>query len=259
MPVPPAAARELFGATLPRAEAYAFMLAGPGVERGLIGPAEAARIWDRHLINCGLVCELLAPYPAEAADAVADASRGPVPGRQRSDYLVDGQLADLGSGAGLPGIVLAILRPDLRVTLVEPMARRTAFLAECVAELGLRKVEIRRGRAEELAGEIAVDVVTSRAVARLNRLAELAAGIARPGGLVLAIKGASAETELAEAGPVLRRLGVSEAEVMTAGDELVANGLIDQPTTVVRFRTARSGRVGTGQSRPGASRRRPRR
>jgi len=228
------------------------MLAGPGVERGLVGPAEAGRIWDRHLINCGLVYELLAPCPAETVDAGEDASRGPVPGGQPSDRLVDGQLADLGSGAGLPGIVLAILRPDLRVTLVEPMARRTAFLAECVAELGLRNVEICRGRAEELTGEIGADVVTCRAVARLDRLAELAAGLARPGGLVLAIKGASAETELAGADPALRRLGVTEAEVVTAGDELVARGLIDQPTTVVRFRTARSGRVGTGHSRPGS-------
>jgi 16S rRNA (guanine527-N7)-methyltransferase len=248
----------LFGATLPQAEAYASLLAGPGIERGLIGPAEAGRIWDRHLINCGLVYELLASCPPETIDAGEDALRGPVSGGQPSDRLVDGQLADLGSGAGLPGIVLAILRPDLRVTLIEPMARRTVFLAECVAELGLRNVKLCSARAEELAGEVGVDVVTSRAVARLDRLAELATGLARPGGLVLGIKGASAKTELAGADPVLRRLGITEAEVVTAGDELVAKGLIDQPTTVVRFRTARSGRVVAGRSRGGAGQR-PRR
>ena len=158
---PPAAARELFAATLPQAEAYAALLAGPGVERGLIGPAEAGRIWERHLVNSGLIIELL-------------------PAASRS-------LADLGSGAGLPGVVLAILRPDLHVTLIEPMLRRTAFLGECVRILGLKNAEICRGRAEDVAGEIQADVVTSRAVARLDRLANLSAGIGRPGGLVLAI------------------------------------------------------------------------
>ena len=218
MPVPTRAAREVFGSKTPQAQAYANLLAGPGVERGLIGPAEAQRIWDRHLVNSALVAEFL---PGTEAEAFAQA---------RST-----RLADLGSGAGLPGIVLAILRPDMAVVLVEPMARRTAFLAECVRELGLRNVEICRARAEELAGKLGADIVTSRAVARLDRLAVLAAGVCRPGGLVLAIKGASARAELERARPVLKRLGVVDAEVVTAGTRL--GGLIEQLTTVIRFRT----------------------
>ena len=153
--------------TLPQAQAYAKLLAGPGVERGLIGPDEAERIWDRHLVNSGLVAELL-PGAGGGAEDMAEAR--PI------------RLADLGSGAGLPGIVLAILRPDVSVALVEPMARRTAFLAECAADLGLGNVEVHRARAEELAGKVGADVVTSRAVAPLNRLAVLAAALCRPGG-----------------------------------------------------------------------------
>src|SRR5215813_8951064 len=218
VPMPSKAARELFGSKMPQVQAYANLLAGPGVERGLIGPAEAERIWDRHLVNSGLVAEFL---PGARAEAGAETR------------LI--RLADLGSGAGLPGIVLAILRPDLSVVLVEPMARRTAFLAECVSALGLGNVEICRARAEELAGKLGADVVTSRAVAPLDRLAVLAAGLCRPGGLVLAIKGASAKAELERARPVLKRLGVVDAEVVTAGTRL--GGLIEQLTTVIRFRT----------------------
>jgi len=133
--------------------------------------------------------------------------------------------------------VLAILLPHIRVVLVEPMARRTAFLEECVGELGLGNVAVCRARAEDLVGEIWADVVTARAVASLDRLAVLASGLARPGGLVLAIKGATAAAELERAWPVLRRLGATGAEVVTAG-----NGLVDQPATVVRFRTKQAER-----------------
>lgn len=205
-PTPPEAARVVFGAALPTAEAYAAFLAGPGVERGVLGPAESERIWDRHLLNCGVVAELVPPVR---------------------------QLVDIGSGAGLPGLVLAMLLPDVEVVLVEAMARRTAFLAECVGALGLSNVDVRRGRAEEMAGRLKADVVTARAVARLDRLAALAAGVAKPGGVVLALKGASASQELADAAPVLQRLGASGAEVVTAGA-----GIVSQPTTVVRFRTS---------------------
>ncbi len=214
--MPPEAAHVVFGGALPTAEAYAELLAGPGVERGLIGPDEATRIWDRHLLNCGVVAELL-------------------PDR--------GLLADLGSGAGLPGLVLAMLRPQVEVVLVEPMARRTAFLAECVGALGLDNVRIERGRAEDLTGKMAADVVTARAVARLERLAPLAAGLARPGGQVLAIKGASAADEIAVAEPALRRLGATEVSIVSLGD-----GVLDQPTTVVRFVTRRQS---AGRRNPG--------
>src|SRR5579859_3858612 len=181
VPSPPPAAAQLFGSKLDQVLIYAQLLGSSGVERGLIGPAETARLWDRHLLNCGVVAELVPPTSEE--------------------------LADLGSGAGLPGMVLAILLPEVRVVLVEPMERRTAFLAECVAELGLSNVEILRARAEELAGEIQADVVTARAVASLDRLAVLAFGLARPGGLVHAIKGTTANKELESARPVLRKIG----------------------------------------------------
>jgi 16S rRNA (guanine527-N7)-methyltransferase len=199
-------ARLVFGAALPTAQAYAELLSGPGVERGLLGPAEAERIWDRHLLNCAVVAEL-------------------VPSAR--------ELVDIGSGAGLPGIVLAMLLPHVNVVLVESMARRTTFLAECVRILGLNNVDVRRGRAEDMTGRLAADVVTARAVARLDRLALLAAGVAKPGGLVLALKGAAVAEELAEAAPVLQRLGASGVKVVSAGA-----GVVTQPTTVVRFRTS---------------------
>ncbi len=217
MPAPPEVARLIFGAALPTVQAYAQLLVGPGVERGLIGPAETQRIWDRHLLNSAVVAELVPPI---------------------------GSLVDIGSGAGLPGVVLAMLLPEVHVILVEPMARRTTFLAECVRILGLSNVEVRRARAEELAGRLRADVVTARAVARLDRLAGLAAGVAKPGGLVLALKGATAAEELEEAGPVLRRLGVGKVEIVTAGA-----AVLSQPTTVVRFRTSRVGARQAGRSK----------
>jgi len=197
----------VFGPALATAQRYADLLAGPGVERGLIGPGEASRIWDRHLLNCAVVVELV---PATAV-----------------------RIADLGSGAGLPGIVLALMLPATEVVLVEAMERRTVFLAECVRALNLGNVTVRRSRAEDLAGQVAADVVTARAVAQLDRLAGLAAGLARPGGLVLAIKGARAAAEVVRARHALYQLGASAIEVVVAGA-----GIISPPTTVVRFRTA---------------------
>lgn len=200
------AAEALFGAALPQAIRYAEMLAGPGVERGLVGPAEAGRIWDRHLLNCAAIAAL-----APAA----------------------GSIADVGSGAGLPGIVLALLLPSARLTLVEPLARRVAFLHECAADLGLANVEVLRGRAEDLAGDLAADMVTARAVAPLARLAGLCAGLARPGGTVVALKGDAAAAELASAGPALAALGVTDARVAKVGS---ASG--PGAATVVMFTVA---------------------
>lgn len=197
------AAAEMFGDSLPRAEKYAALLTGVGVERGVVGPAEADRIWDRHLLNCGAVARLV---PARAL------------------------VVDLGSGAGLPGVVLAILMPGIKMTLLEPLARRVDFLEECVAVLGLTNVQVVRGRAEEYAGRLMADVVTSRAVAPLDRLAELSAGLARPGGRVLAIKGSAAEAELTKARPVLGRIGVTDARIVRVGR--VAESLA---ATVVTF------------------------
>jgi 16S rRNA (guanine527-N7)-methyltransferase len=205
-PVPaspvPASAASVFGTALPTAVTYAGILATRGVEQGLLGPREVPRLWDRHLLNCAVVAELIEPRP--------------------------GTLLDLGSGAGLPGLVLAMMLPGTAVTLLEPMERRCRFLAECVTELGLANVTVLRGRAEDVT--IRTDVVTVRAVAPLPRLAELAIAVVRPGGMVLAIKGRTAAEELRAAGPVLRRIGARGARVVRAGQ-----GKVDPATTVVRF------------------------
>ena len=248
VPPPPPVAREVFGSKLEQVQIYAELLASTAVERGLIGPAETRRLWDRHLLNSAVVAELFpdtavepAQSPRSFGQSAATAGTRPRQTASAGEELTAGtgaiELADLGSGAGLPGLVLAILLPHIRVVLVEPMARRTAFLEECVGELGLGNVAVCRARAEDLVGEIWADVVTARAVASLDRLAVLASGLARPGGLVLAIKGATAAAELERAWPVLRRLGATGAEVVTAG-----NGLVDQPATVVRFRTKQAER-----------------
>ncbi|MFD0683951.1 16S rRNA (guanine(527)-N(7))-methyltransferase RsmG [Actinomadura fibrosa] len=212
-------AREVFGDALPVAERYAAFLADAGVERGLIGPREADRLWDRHLINCAVV-----------AEAIPDGA----------------EVVDVGSGAGLPGVVLAIVRPDLKVTLLEPLLRRTTFLNECVDLLGLSNVEVRRGRAEEAAKDLSVDVVTARAVAPLDRLAGWALPLLRPGGELLALKGERAAAELAEAGPVLERFGVRTTELLQVG-----RGMVDPPTTLVRVVAGQdAGAVGRQQRAP---------
>jgi 16S rRNA (guanine527-N7)-methyltransferase len=198
----PASAASVFGPALPAAVTYAGILATRGVEQGLLGPREVPRLWDRHLLNCAVVAELIE--------------------RRR------GTLLDLGSGAGLPGLVLAMVLPDTAVILLEPMERRCRFLAECVTELGLANVSVLRGRAEDIT--LRTDVVTARAVAPLSRLAELAIGVAKPGGMVLAIKGRTAAEELKAAGPVLRRIGARDAQVVRAGQ-----GKVVPATTVVRF------------------------
>lgn len=200
---PPPGARDIFGSVFPLARRYADMLATDGIIRGLIGPREAARLWDRHLLNCAVVADLV-PRPAA--------------------------LLDIGSGAGLPGIVLGMLLPDVQVTLLEPMARRVEFLDECRAGLGLRNVTVWRGRAEEIRGQVRADVVTARAVAPLDRLAGLAMPLVRPGGMVLALKGQRAAAEADAAAPVLRRLGVSDVAVLRAGV-----GKISPAATVVRL------------------------
>jgi 16S rRNA (guanine527-N7)-methyltransferase len=186
------AAAPVFGEALAQVEAYAALLAGPGVERGLIGPRETPRLWERHLLNCAGVSEL----------------------------VEDGQVVlDLGSGAGLPGLVLAILRPEVQVVLVEPLLRRATFLTEAVEALGLRNTLVRRARAEDLHGTMLVDVVTARAVAPVDRLAGWALPLLHPGGRLLALKGSKAADELAAAGPALRRLGARSSRVVEVGSE----------------------------------------
>ncbi|MEV7971451.1 16S rRNA (guanine(527)-N(7))-methyltransferase RsmG [Sphaerisporangium sp. NPDC088356] len=203
LPDAPAVAREVFtGEAWPRAQAFAELLAGPGVVRGLLGPREIPRIWDRHLLNCAVV-----------AEAVPEGAH----------------LVDIGSGAGLPGIVLAIVRPDVRVTLLEPLLRRTTFLGECVEQLKLTNVEVVRGRAEELAGKQVFDVASARAVAPLDRLLAWSMPLLRKGGQLLAMKGERAAEELDAAARQLRSYGVETAELVTVG-----RGKVDPPATLVR-------------------------
>ncbi len=176
-PDPPAAAYEVFGDRLPLAVRYACLLAGSAVERGLIGPREPDRLWTRHLLNCAGAVSLL----------------------PRACSVVD-----VGSGAGLPGIVLALARPDLRITLVEPMQRRTVFLEECVTALALeRSVSVRRARVESLHGRLTADVVTARALAPLGQLISWCWPLVQRDGCLVAFKGATAAVELARNADVL--------------------------------------------------------
>lgn len=212
------AARTVFGELLPTAERYAELLSTDGVVRGLVGPREAGRIWERHLLNCAVVGELI---PTGSS------------------------VTDVGSGAGLPGLVLAIARPDLTVTLVEPMARRTTFLAEAVASLALgERVRVERCRAEEAVGRVpAADVVTARALARLDRLAGWCLPLAAVGGRVLALKGGTAGEEVAEHRAAVIGLGGGEPVIRRCGVDL-----IDPPTVVVEIARVRA-RSGRGHRR----------
>lgn len=199
-----AAAEEIFGDRLELALAYGRSLATDGVERGLIGPREVPRLWERHILNCAVLGELVDR---------------------------DATVVDIGSGAGLPGIPLAIARPDLRVTLVEPLLRRTKYLAEIVEELGLG-VSIVRGRAEQpgvLKEAGGADYVTSRAVAPLEKLAQWSLPLVHTGGQFIAIKGSSAQEEIDRSADTLRRLGAGLVEVVQCGGDLLPT-----PTTVVR-------------------------
>ncbi|MGH3345706.1 MAG: 16S rRNA (guanine(527)-N(7))-methyltransferase RsmG [Nocardioides sp.] len=196
----------MFGSDrLPLAERYAMLLAGAGTLRGLIGPREVPRLWERHLVNCAVLAELV---PANAS------------------------VCDVGSGAGLPGVVLAIARPDVRVTLVEPLLRRTSFLEDVVADLDLSGCEVRRERAEALHGVEQYDVVTSRAVAPLAKLLGWSMPLVAPGGALVAMKGSRASAEVADAADTLRRLGCAAPEVLELGAGEPAR--LDPPTTVVR-------------------------
>lgn len=212
----PAAATEVFGPRLDIAQRYAETLATVGVERGLLGPREVDRIWDRHLLNSVAVAELLEPGE---------------------------RVVDIGSGAGLPGIPLAIARPDLEVALLEPLLRRSEFLKEVVAELGLT-VEVVRGRAEEswvreqFGGR---DVAVSRAVAALDKLTKWSMPLLRPGGRMIALKGERAPEEVEEHRRGMAALNAVDVRVVTCGASYLR-----PPATVVVAQRATPSRRGSG-------------
>lgn len=200
---PPETAARVFGDRLRLAVRYAEWLADAGVVRGLIGPREVSRLWERHILNSAVVGEV-----------IGDGAR----------------VVDVGSGAGLPGIPLAIARPDLTIQLVEPLLRRVTFLNEVVDDLGLANVEVYRGRAEDRSVVDAVggaDVVTSRAVAPVGRLMGWSLPLAAVGGSVRALKGSSVGEELERDAAEIRQAGGSAGRVLTVGE-----GVLEQPTYV---------------------------
>ncbi|HEU0089814.1 MAG TPA: 16S rRNA (guanine(527)-N(7))-methyltransferase RsmG [Pseudonocardiaceae bacterium] len=202
----PAAARVVFGEQLEAAERYAAMLAGPGVVRGVIGPREAGKLWARHMLNSAVLGELLAKGE---------------------------RVLDVGSGAGLPGIPLALARPDLTVVLLEPMARRVEWLREVVAALEL-PVRVHRGRVEDPAVRAELgewDVVTARAVAPLGRLASWCLPLLVADGRLLAVKGARAGAEVARDAVAVRSAGGRAVDIVQCGVAVV-----QPPTTVVAVR-----------------------
>lgn len=197
----PAVAASLFGDHIELARRFTADLAREGETRGLIGPLELPRLWSRHVVNSALVAPLL-----------------------RS-----GRVGDVGSGAGLPGLVLAIARPDVDLVLIEPMERRVDWLTEEADALGLANVEVVRARAEEAQLGEPLDQVTARAVSALSKLLPLTAPLLRPGGEFIVMKGARVDEEIAAAQKVIRKLGLQNVTV-----EILGEGIVPDPTRVFR-------------------------
>ena len=230
-PVAPPAAAAVFGDRLPLAEQFAAILADTGVSHGLIGPREVPILWDRHILNCAVAHEA---FPEGVA------------------------VVDVGSGAGLPGLALAIVRPDLQTHLVEPMLRRTTWLSTTIEQLGLDNCTVHRGRAEEFAGVVSAPFATARAVARIDKLARWTFPLLQDGGTLVALKGGSAAEELDAEQKTLRKLGMTSARIETYGADL-----LPVPTTTLQVTigsrpvpkgrskgTARRAAKGKGTARP---------
>lgn len=200
--VAPRAARTVFGDAVDVAARFVEILRLRGVERGVIGPRELDRLWERHVLNCAVLSELID---------------------------VDATVMDVGSGGGFPGVPLAIRRPDVDVVLLEPMERRVTWLTEVAADLDLANVHVVRGRAEDVVGDVApADVVTSRAVAPLAKLSRWCLPLTRPTGRMLALKGASAGDEVKRDQYAIRKAGGLDIEIVQCGVELLPTA-----TTVV--------------------------
>ncbi|MBF4461100.1 MULTISPECIES: 16S rRNA (guanine(527)-N(7))-methyltransferase RsmG [unclassified Rathayibacter] len=197
----PTAASVIAGDRLPLLRRFTAALAEQGEERGLIGPLELPRLWTRHVLNSALVAPLLRP----------------------------GVVGDVGSGAGLPGLVLAILRPDVQFVLIEPMERRVSWLDEQIQALDIDNVSVVRARAEEVSLSTPLDQVTARAVSALSKLIPWTAPLLRPGGELVLLKGVGAEREIAAAEKQIRRFRLSPPEVLVLGE-----GVLSEVTRVVR-------------------------
>ncbi|MGP9782706.1 16S rRNA (guanine(527)-N(7))-methyltransferase RsmG [Glutamicibacter sp. AOP12-B1-11] len=198
------AAEKIFGDRLDLAKRYVAHLATSGIERGLLGPREVPRLWSRHVLNCAVIESLM----------------------ER-----DAEVADVGSGAGLPGLCLAIARPDLKLTLIEPLERRCIWLTEVIDDLGLDNVTVMRGRAEQMTETINARYVTARAVSALSNLAGLTIPLLHGQGDLIAIKGRSAAEEIDKAQKVIRKLGGTETKVVTVGEDV-----LEEVTTVVQIK-----------------------
>ena len=218
---------DLFGPSWPAVQGFHALLRDQGVLRGLVGPREVSRLWERHLVNSAAVV----PFLPES-----------------------GRIVDVGSGAGLPGVVIAAMRPDAEVVLLEPMERRTAWLAEVVETLALRNARVLRGRAEEQAGLLDADAVTARAVAALDKLYGWTLPLLRVGGRLVALKGGRAQDEAAVAEAAGVRLGGGEARILEAP---TMPGL--DPTSVVVVEKTSPGTAPTSKPVPRGTESKPRR
>ena len=198
----PVVAARIFGSHIDKARMFASNLAQFGEERGLIGPLEPPRLWSRHILNCGVFSDLLTPGTL---------------------------VGDVGSGAGLPGIVLALARPDVDFALIEPMERRTDWLSEQVEELGLTNVTVVRSRVQDAPYVERCDVVTARAVSALKTLIPMTAPLVKPGGRLLLMKGASVDREIEEAKKQIRLHNLTGLEVIYSGE-----GILEEPTRLVQ-------------------------
>ncbi|WP_314423993.1 16S rRNA (guanine(527)-N(7))-methyltransferase RsmG [uncultured Microbacterium sp.] len=198
----PTVAERLFGERIELAREFTAALVDQGEQRGLIGPLELPRLWTRHILNSAIAAPLFS-----------------------------GRVADIGSGAGLPGIVLAIARPDVEFTLIEPMERRVVWLDEQVSALGLTNVEVVRARAEEVPQPQGFDAVTARAVSALRTLIPLTAPLVRDGGELVLLKGMNVGNEIDAAQKQIKKFRLSDVRV-----EVLGEGVLPETTRVLRAR-----------------------
>ena len=197
----PAAAVAIFGDQIDQARSFAQTLANDSDELGLLGPRELDKLWSRHILNSAVVAELVSPGD---------------------------KVADVGSGAGLPGIPMAIARPDAEFVLIEPMERRSSWMLEVVEDLGLKNVRILRSRAEDVS-EQDFDIVTARAVAALDKLLKMCVPLLKPGGALIALKGSKAAEEIANSKKLEKKLDISRFEILVCGEKF-----LPEPTSVVK-------------------------